>query len=237
MKQPLLNASLVASAIFLSTWCHSEPMGGVPLTVVRDNTNAIVSWPYPSTGFELESSTNLSTTNWQPAAETSVSNGGRWAVTTPVSPPSRFFRLKNHLQHFGFWAGSVAAGGSIIEQRGFVNFTMGAGPGPSADQAVALGMKLMFFAPDFTDPHVQDQLDAIRPYATNMLAFFTMDEPDCVAGGHNARLDLLLSSIESQVSHLKLSFPYVPAMVTFGCAFWIYCNFRVPPGVVDIAME
>ena len=237
MNQPLLNAPLMAAAIFLSPRCQSEPIGGVPLTIVRDNTDAIVSWPYPSTGFGLEFSTNLSTTNWQPAAGTSVSNSGRWAVTTQVSLPNRFFRLKNHLQHFGFWAGSVAAGGSVIEQRGFVNFTMGASPGPSADQAVALGMKLMFFAPDFTDPHVQDQLDAIRPYATNMLAFFTMDEPDCVAGGNNARLDLLLSSIESQVSQLKLSFPDVPAMMTVGCAFWSYSNFRIPRGIDYIALE
>src|SRR5437016_2294565 len=237
MKQPLSNASLMASAIFLSSWCHSEPIGGVALTVRSDNTNAIVSWPYPSTGFGLEFSTNLSTTNWQPAAETSVSNGGRWAVTAQVSPRSRFFRLKNHLQHFGFWAGSVAAGGSIIEQRGFVNFTMGAGPGPSADQAVALGMKLMFFAPDFTDPNIQNQLDAIRPYATHMLAFFTMDEPDCVAGGNNARLDQLLASIESQISQLKLSFPDVPAMMTVGCAFWSYSNFRIPRGIDYIAVE
>ena len=237
MKQPFLDVSLMAAAIFLSTWCHSEPMGGVPINVVRDNTNAIVSWPYPSTGFGLEFSTNLSTMNWQPAAETSVSNSLRWAVTAPVSPPSRFFRLKNHLQHFGFWAGSVAAGGSIIEQRGFVNFTMGAGPGPSADQAVALGMKLMFFAPDFTNPNIQDQLDAIRPYATNMLAFFTMDEPDCVAGGNNARLDQLLASIESQIGQLKLSFPDVPAMMTVGCAFWSYSNFRIPRGIDYIAVE
>src|SRR5437660_1820613 len=237
MKQGLLNASLIASAIFLSPWCHSEPMGGVTLTVVRDNTNAIVSWPYPSTWFGLEFSTNLSTTKWRPAAETSVSDSGRWAITAPVSLPSRFFRLKNHLQHFGFWAGSVAAGGSIIEQRGFVNFTMGAGPGPSADQAVALGMKLMFFAPDFTDPNVQDQLDAIRPYATNMLAFFTMDEPDCVAGGNDARFDQLLASIESQISQLKLSFPDVPAMMTVGCAFWSYNNFRIPRGIDFIAIE
>ena len=227
----------MASAIFLSPWCHSEPGGGVTLTIVPDNTNAIVSWPYPSTGFELEFSTNLSTMNWQPAGEISISNSGRWAVTPPVSLPIGFFRLKNHLQHFGFWAGSVAAGASIIEQRGFVNFTMGAGPGPSADQAVALGMKLMFFAPDFTDPNVQAQLDAIRPYATNMLAFFTMDEPDCVAGGDNARLEQLLSSIESQISQLKLSFPDVPAMMTVGCAFWSYSNFRIPRGIDYIAVE
>src|SRR5207248_11492320 len=97
--------------------------------------------------------------------------------------------------YFGFWAGSVAPAGSVIEQRGTVNFTMGGGPGPSADQAVAAGMKLMFFAPDFSDPNVQAQIDAMRPYAGNMLAFFTMDEPDCVANGDTARLDQLISSI------------------------------------------
>src|SRR5437016_13295686 len=114
---------------------------------------------------------------------------------------------------------------------------MGAGPGPSADQAVALGMRLMFFAPDFTDPNVQDQLDEIRPYATNMLAFFTMDEPDRVAGGNNARLDQLLTSIESQISQLKLSFPDVPAMLAVGCAFWSHSKFRIPRGIDYIAVE
>src|SRR6266699_1806251 len=142
MKKSLLNLPIMASTIFLSTWGHSEPGARVPLALAHNNTNAIVSWPYPSTGFGLEFSTNLSTTGWQPAAGTAVSNNGRWAVTSPVTLPARFFRLKNHLQHFGFWAGSVAGAGSIVEQRGFVNFTQGAGPGPSADQAVALGMKL-----------------------------------------------------------------------------------------------
>src|SRR6266513_6035648 len=237
MKKSLLNLPIMAAAIFLSTWGHSEPSARVPLAVVHNDTNAIVSWPYPSTGFGLEFSTNLSTVNWQPAPGTGVSNNSRWALTAPVSLPASFFRLKNHLEHFGFWAGSVAAAGSIIEQRGFVNFTMGAGPGPSADQAVALGMKLMFFAPDFSDPNVQEQIAAIRPYATNMLAFFTMDEPDCVAGGNNARLDQILSSIESQISQLKLSFPEVPAMMTVGCGFWCYSNFRIPRGIDYIAIE
>src|SRR6266852_3634588 len=202
MKKSLLNLPITASAIFLSTWGYSEPSARVPLALAHNNANAIVSWPYPSTGFGLEFSTNLNTTDWQPAAGTAVSNNGRWAVTAPVSLPTSFFRLKNHLQHFGFWAGSVAGAGSITEQRGFVSFTTGAGPGPSADQAIALGMKLMFFAPDFADPQIQAQLDAIRPYATNMLAFFTRDEPDCVAGGNTVNLDQLLSSIESQISQL-----------------------------------
>ena len=191
MKQRVFIATLTASAILLSPRCHSEPPGGVVLAVVREDTNAIVSWPYPSTGFGLEFATNLSATNWQPATGNSVSNNGHWAVTTPVSLPNGLFRLRNHLQYFGFWAGSVAAGASVVEQQGYVNFTMGAGPGPSADQAVALGMKLMFFAPDFSDPQIQVQLDAIRPYAGHMLAFFTMDEPDCVANGNTARFDQL----------------------------------------------
>jgi hypothetical protein len=233
----ILSASLTASVVFMNLWCQGEPAGGITLAVARDTTNATVSWPYPATGFGLEFSTNLAATQWQPASEVSVSNSGHWAVTAPASLPDRIFRLKNHLQHFGFWAGSVAAGGSIIEQGGTVNFTMGAGPGPSADRAVALGMKLMFFAPDFSDPNVQAQLDAIRPYATNMLAFFTMDEPDCVAGGDTAKLDQLLSSIESQISQLKLSFPEVPMMMTVGCSFWTYSNFRIPTGIDFIAVE
>ena len=77
MKKSLLNLPIMASAIFLSTWGHSEPSARVPLAVVRNNTNAIVSWPYPSTGFGLEFSTNLSTPDWQPAAGTSVSNNSR----------------------------------------------------------------------------------------------------------------------------------------------------------------
>ena len=92
MKQRLFIATLIASAIFLSARCHGEPVGGVMLTIGQQDTNAIVSWPYPSTGFGLEFATNLSATNWQPAAGTSVSNNGHWAVTTPLSPPSGLFR-------------------------------------------------------------------------------------------------------------------------------------------------
>jgi len=123
MKQPLSNALLMASAIFFSSWCHSEPIGGVALSVRSDNTNAMVSWPYPSTGFGLEFSTKLGTTGWQPAAGTALSNNGRWEVTAPPTCRAASFRLKNHVQHFGFWAGSLAPQGSIVEQRGSVNFT------------------------------------------------------------------------------------------------------------------
>src|SRR5436853_592602 len=174
------GVALTVALIGLARWCHSEPNGGVKLAIAQTNTDATVSWPYPSRGFELEFATDLGATNWQPSPVTPILNNGLWTVTLTPGPENGFFRLKNHLQYFGFWAGSVAAGGSVLEQRGTVNFTMGAGPGASGDQAVAAGMKLMFFAPDFSDPNVQSQIDAMKPYATNLLAFFMMDEPDCV---------------------------------------------------------
>src|SRR4051812_3974748 len=237
MNARFLNILWLAGSVFVGPWCQGEPERGVRLGVELNNTDAIISWPFPSRGYELQFATNLTMPNWQPSGHAAVVNNEQWTVTTPIDPSSVFFRLKNHLQYFGFWAGSVAAGGSIREQRGTVNFTMGAGPGASADQAVAQGIKLMFFAPDFSDPNVQDQINALRPYATNMLAFFTMDEPDCVANGDTARLEQLLSSIESQISQLKVSFPDVPMMMTVGCAFWSYNNFRIPQGIDYIALE
>src|SRR6266536_6171491 len=153
MKKSLFRPSIMAVAIILSAWGYSGLIAGAPLAVTRNDTNAIVSWPYPSTGFGLEFSTNLSVRGWQLAAGTSASNNGRWEVTAPIDQPGGFFRLKNHLQHFGFWAGSLAPQGSIVEQNGSVNFTylQGGGVGSPADQAVAAGMKLLLASPDFND--------------------------------------------------------------------------------------
>src|SRR6266576_2962999 len=236
MKKSLLNLPIMASAIFLSTWGHSEPSARVPLAVVHNNTNALVSWPYPSTGFGLEFSTNLSTPDWRPAAGTSVSNNGRWEVTVPVNRPGGFFRLKNHVQHFGFWAGSLAPQGSIVEQRGSVNFTyLQAGfSGALSDQAVASGMRLLVPSPDFSDTNA---VNAIKPYTNNILAFFMMDEPDCVAGGNPSTLNTLLTSIEAEIAKVHANFPGAKTMFTVGCGFWTYSNFRIPNGIDYIAIE
>src|SRR6266850_7504435 len=202
MRKSLSSLLIMASAIFLSTWGHS----GVPLAVVHKNTNAIVSWPYPSTGFGLEFSTNLSTPDWRPAAGTAVSNNGRWEVTAPVNRPGGFFRLKNHVQHFGFWAGSLAPQGSIVEQRGSVYFKyLQAGfSGTLSDQAMASGMRLLVPSPDFSDTNA---VNAIKPYTNNILAFFMMDEPDCVAGGNPSTLNTLLTSIETEIVKVKTKYP------------------------------
>ena len=236
MKKSLLNLSITASAIFLSIWGRSEPITDFPLAIVRNNTNAIISWPYPSTGFGLEFSTNLSTSNWQPAVETSVSNNGNWEVTAPANLPSGFFRLKNYLQHFGFWAGSLAPQGSIVEHKGSVNFTyLQAGfSGTLSDQAVASGMRLLVPSPDFSDTNA---VNAIKPYTNSVLAFFMMDEPDCVAGGDISTLNTLLTSIETEIVKVKANFLGAKTMFTVGCSFWSYSNFRIPTGIDYIAIE
>src|SRR5438270_10969190 len=89
-----LQKALLASALLWSHCGQSQPAGGVALAIGRTNTNAIVSWPYPSRGFDLQFATNLGATNWQPATGTSVSNTGRWEATAPAGQSRSFFRLK-----------------------------------------------------------------------------------------------------------------------------------------------
>lgn len=234
MKTSSFNLPAMATVIALSLWPNSRLSAGVPLAVRRTNAVVVVSWPYPSTGFGLEFSTNLP--GWQVAAGGSVSNNGSWQVARLANQPRSFFRLKNHLQHFGFWAGSLAPQGSIVEQSGSVNFTyLQAGfSAPLADQAVAARMRLLVPSPDFNDASA---VNAIRPYTNSLLAFFMMDEPDCVAGGNTNSLNTLLTSIETEVAKVHANFPGAKTMFTVGCGFWTYSNFRIPNGIDYIAIE
>jgi hypothetical protein len=60
----------------------------------RGANTVTISWPAPSTGFELESTPTLSPPDWQPVAEGASSNGARWEVTLPVNQSQRYFRLR-----------------------------------------------------------------------------------------------------------------------------------------------
>jgi len=64
------------------------------ITITGPNT-MVVSWPYPSTGFQLQQNGDLTTTNWTAVGTSPVHVGDNWQV--PVSPPigNRFYRLKN----------------------------------------------------------------------------------------------------------------------------------------------
>ena len=63
------------------------------LSIARHNATVTLSWPFPSTGFALESSYRLRPTNWQPAIELPIATNGHWQVTVPFSPGERYFRL------------------------------------------------------------------------------------------------------------------------------------------------
>ncbi len=68
---------------------------GAPLlTISLTGTNTVmVSWPFPSTGFELQQNTDLHPATWTTPSETVTDNGTRKFII--VNPPTgnRFFRL------------------------------------------------------------------------------------------------------------------------------------------------
>jgi hypothetical protein len=67
---------------------------GPGIGIVRSNNTATVSWPFPSTGFVLESATSPSPANWQPAVEVPMTNNGLLSVTVPLNQVRRYFRLR-----------------------------------------------------------------------------------------------------------------------------------------------
>ena len=59
------------------------------------DSSVILSWPCPSTGFQLESSPNLLLPNWQAAGEAAVTNGGAFQVSLSLTNlEQRYFRLR-----------------------------------------------------------------------------------------------------------------------------------------------
>jgi hypothetical protein len=66
------------------------------LAIALTTTNTVaVSWPSPSTGWNLHVNTDLTTTNWSTPSETVQDNGTIKFII--VNPPdgNRFYRLKN----------------------------------------------------------------------------------------------------------------------------------------------
>ena len=76
--------------VLLNTCVSESPA----LVAVRLNSTLAISWPFPSAGFVLESTTSLSLTNWQSAAEPATTNNNRLEVSVPLDQSQRFFRLR-----------------------------------------------------------------------------------------------------------------------------------------------
>jgi hypothetical protein len=69
-----------------------------PLTIVQSGTNATVSWPFYATGYQLQSTTNLTAgSGWLPVLQTPYTNGDALSLDIPMSGPREFFRLEQGL--------------------------------------------------------------------------------------------------------------------------------------------
>lgn len=71
--------------------CSSSEVG---LSITLDALSVNISWPFPSTGFALESTTGLSLTNWQRATEAPTTNNSRLEASIPLDQQQRYFRLR-----------------------------------------------------------------------------------------------------------------------------------------------
>jgi len=63
------------------------------LTINQSGDSVVLSWPSAAVGFGLET-TPLFGTNWTPVTATPLTNGDNLILTTPVTPATGFFRLR-----------------------------------------------------------------------------------------------------------------------------------------------
>jgi hypothetical protein len=78
-----------------AAYLFSAPSEVLTITLTSTNT-AVISWPYPSTGFVLEENSTLETANWT-GVTNSVSNDGLFnRVVVPLNTSNSFFRLKKN---------------------------------------------------------------------------------------------------------------------------------------------
>ena len=71
---------------------------GAPLLKIRlDGGNAIISWPYPSTGWNLQLNAAIPgvDASWSTLGSSPVRNGSNWEMTVPSAVGKHFFRLRN----------------------------------------------------------------------------------------------------------------------------------------------
>jgi hypothetical protein len=80
---------------FWALYAVQTPRAPLLRIFLTPTNTAVVSWPAPSTGFNLQQNTNLSTSIWIAPAETINNNGTLNFII--VSPPTgkRFYRLKS----------------------------------------------------------------------------------------------------------------------------------------------
>ena len=71
----------------------SEPLPRISLTT---SNRAVIAWPYPSTGWNLQQNSDLSGANWVTPPETVGNDGTNSFILVNTSSGNRFFRLKHN---------------------------------------------------------------------------------------------------------------------------------------------
>jgi hypothetical protein len=86
------NYSLIGGFWAVAVAVQTE---GAPLLTIKTvGTSVIVSWPSSSTGFSLLENPSLGTDNWTLVTQPVQDDGTTKSVTLPLSPGSRFYRLR-----------------------------------------------------------------------------------------------------------------------------------------------
>jgi hypothetical protein len=91
----MTGGSYALTGGFWSLIALVQSSGAPPLFIAQSGDSAIISWPSPSTGFFLQTNTNLATTNWAIYPGTIVTNGAGTTNSVTITPPAGnvFFRL------------------------------------------------------------------------------------------------------------------------------------------------
>ena len=92
---PMTAGNFSLTGGFWSLFAVQTPGAPVLSIKLTSISTAMVYWPSPSTGYNLQVSANLTTTNWAAPAETVTDNGTIKYIL--INPPTsnRFYRLKS----------------------------------------------------------------------------------------------------------------------------------------------
>ena len=75
-------------------WLNTSCSAGASLAIAHSGATLTLSWPFPSAGYVLESSTSLNPATWKPVDTVPVHNDGRWQITMSAAQSQGYFRLR-----------------------------------------------------------------------------------------------------------------------------------------------
>ena len=92
-SQPMTGGNFSLTGGFWSLFAVETPAAPVLAVRLTETNSVIVSWPAPSTGYDLQHNSDLNTMNWSNVSTSPMTVGAekQVVVTSPVG--SQFYRL------------------------------------------------------------------------------------------------------------------------------------------------